>query len=510
MNIIQPYIDALLNIWRQSSPSARIGILLLAMLCIVTIGGVGYWSVQPSYVVLVSDAEGDQVDRVIDALAKAGIEYQLSGAGGNVLVDKRDFAKARLLARTNGVADAGASAEMSFGGAFGSPTERRNRVRLQQQQSLAATIKKLDVVEHADVHLNIPDKGPFERKTSPPSASVMLTLRPGERLNDQQASSIASFVAYAVEDLSPESVQITDRDGRSYTIPDEQANQIGTQVEYIAEAERKLAHKAESQLLQFLGYGNASVQVSLDMTFTQGSKKTTKYDADGAVPSQEDLVSETTTNTQPVAAGAAGVASNLNAKRAASGTSNVLNKTENVKTSYLVPITEETQANSTPIRNFLSVSVLVNSEAGGLKNEDGTMTPGLDEKVTAIVKNAVGFRDDTDTISVEILPFPAPLLTIGEPEAGFDWTQVTSIVEKASLAIAALLAFVLGLMLLRRFGPRSNPGGVAAEHQIDTARLENVGELSRMIKENPEVFAQVVRSWSGMDTDRGADKRKAA
>ncbi|WP_182868008.1 flagellar basal-body MS-ring/collar protein FliF [Stieleria mannarensis] len=510
MNVIQPYIDALLNIWRHSSPSARIGILLLAVLCVVTVGGVGYWSVQPSYVVLVSQGEGDQVDRVINALDKAGIDYQLSGAGGNLLVDKRDFAKARLLARTNGVSDAAAVADLPMGGAFGSPTERRNRARLQKQQSLAQTIKKLDVVEHADVHLNIPDKGPFERKTSPPSASVMLTLRYGARLSDQQAASIASFVAYAVEDLAPESVQITDRDGRSYTIPDEQSQQIGSQVEYIAAAERKLANKAEAQLMQFLGYGNASVQVSLDMTFTQGSTKTTKYDADGAVPSQEDLVSETTTNMEQPAVGAAGVASNLQSRRGTNGKSSVLNKTENVKTSYLVPITEETQANSTPIRNFLSVSVLVNSETQGVKQEDGSLIPGLDERVTALVKNAVGFRDDTDSITVDFLPFTEPILNVTAPEATFDWTKITSIVEKASLAIAALLAFVLGLMLLRRFGPASKPGGAGADQQLDSARLENVSELSRMIKENPEVFAQVVRSWSGADADRESEKRDAA
>ena len=246
------------------------------------------------------------------------------------------------------------------------------------------------------------------------------------------------------------------------------------------------------------------------MTFTQGSTKTTKYDADGAVPSQEDLISETTTNTAPAAVGAAGVASNLNSRRGATGTSNILNKTENVKTSYLVPITEETQANSTPIRNFLSVSVLVNSETQGVKQEDGTLIPGLDERVSALVKNAVGYREETDQITVEFLPFTERLLDVTAPEATFDWTKITSIVEKASLAIAALLAFVLGLMLLRRFGPASKPGGIGADQQIDSARLENVSELSRMIKENPEVFAQVVRSWSGADSDRDSDKRNAA
>ena len=99
MKTIKPYIDALLKIWQDSSPAARVGILLLTALCIVAIGGVGYWSVQPSYVVLVSELESDKLDKVIDALDKAGIEYKLTGAGGNLLVDKRDYANARLLAQ---------------------------------------------------------------------------------------------------------------------------------------------------------------------------------------------------------------------------------------------------------------------------------------------------------------------------------------------------------------------------------------------------------------------------
>lgn len=483
--------------------------MLLAVLCLVAIGSVGYWSVQPSYVTLVSEMEGEKVDRVIDGLDRAGIDYQLSGAGGNLLVDKRDFAKARLIARNSGVSDVGGGDEMPLGGAFGSPTERRNRVRLQKQQSLATTIKKIDVVEHADVHLNVPEKGPFERKTSPPSASVLLTLRDGQRLTDQQANAIASFVAYAVEDLSPEGVQITDLNGRSYTIPDEQSSLIGSQIEYIAEAERKLAQKAESQLVQFVGFGNASVQVALDMTFTQGSKKITSYDSEGAVPNQEDLISETTTNVNPIAAGAAGVASNLQSRRAGANNKSVESKTENIKTSYLVPITEETVANSTPVRNFLSVSVLVNSEAGGLKSEDGTLVAGLEEKVQGIVKNAVGFRDGSDTISVEILPFPEPLLTVTEPTSSFDWTKLAKLIENASLAIAALLAFVLGWMMMRRFAPNRDSGdGASAESS--GRRSGDIGELSRMIKENPDVFAQVVKSWSGVDEKRSKNESRAA
>ncbi|TWU02172.1 flagellar basal-body MS-ring/collar protein FliF [Stieleria varia] len=508
MKTLKPFIDAVLNIWQENSPAGRVGILLLAGICAIAIAGVGYWSVQPSYVVLVSESEGEKVDRVIDALDKAGIEYQLSGAGGNLLVDKRDYAKAKLLARGTGVATADDMMSGSLGGAFGSPTERRNLARIQKQNQLAATIKKMNVVENADVHLNLPEKGPFERRTSTPTASVLLTLRNGERLSEQQAESIASFVAFAVEDLRPEAVQITDKDGRNYTIPDEGTKQISNQVEYIAEAESKLARKAEEQLFHFLGHGNASVQVSLDYTFTNGSTTITKYDPDGKVASQEDLISESTTNSEEPPTGAAGVASNLQSRR--KGSASVLSKTENIKTSYLVPKTEETQANVTPTRNLMTVSVIVNSGAPGLKSEDGTLLAGLDQKVTSIVKNAVGFREDTDAISVELLPFPSSSPDTEIALAPFDWQNLTSLVEKASLAIAAVFAFVMGFLLLKRIRPITESGADVAQPQLDRERLENVSQLSQLVKENPEVFERIVKAWSGAEKEESNPQRKAA
>ncbi len=509
MKTIKPYIDALLQIWQESSPAARVGILLLAALCVVAIGGVGYWSIQPTYVVLVSESEGDKVDKVIDALDKAGIQYQLSGAGGNLLVDKRDYAKARLLARSNGVSGSTELANAELGGAFDSPTQRRNLARIQKQQNLAATITKMTIVDHADVHLNIPDKGPFERKRAEPSASVLLTLTPEARLTDQQAQSIASFVAFAIEDLRPEAVQITDKDGHSYTVPDEQTHQISNQVQYIAEAESKLARKAETQLLRFLGYGNASVQVNLDFTFKQGERTTTKFDPDGKVPLNENLISETTTNAEEPAQGAAGIPSNLQSRRR-SGSTNVESKTENITTSYLVPKTEEKEADSTPIRNFMTVSVLLNSAAPGVTEEDGSLIAGLDQKVTAIVKNAVGFQDDSDTISVEFLPFPDTGLSLEPLAPPFNWQQLTSIIENASLAIAAGFAFLMGILLLRRFRPLPERDESTAANQLNRERLESVNQLSTLIKEHPEVFTQIVRTWSGVENQEKPPQGKAA
>lgn len=511
MNNIKPYIDALLKVWHENSPAGRAGIVLLAAIAAVAITGVGYWSVQPSYVVLVSEGESDTIDSVIDALDKEGIDYTLSGAGGNLMVDQRDFAKAKMLARSSGATMA-MPATGGLGGAFQSPTERRNLARLQKQSQLAATIAKMTIIDHADVHLNVPENGPFERKKSKPSASVLLTIRNGGELTEQQAMSIASFVAFAIEDLDPKDVQITDKDGITYTVPGDEVKQINTQVEYVAQAERRLAQKAEEQLFHFLGHGNASVQVSLDYTFTNGSKKSTIYDPDGKVAQEEDIMSESTTNMNDQASGAAGVASNLQSRRNGGGGSNVESKTENIKTSYLIPVTEETTSNTTPVRNLMTVSVIVNSSADGLTAEDGTLQPGLDTKVTSIVKNAVGFRDSQDVISVELLPFPSIGLDDELTAAPFDWSSLIKIVEKASLAIAGLLAFVMAFMLLKKVKPISEPAEQASSPEVNRERFDNVNQLSQLVKENPEVFERIIRAWSGNEESESSEpeKRNAA
>ena len=102
-------------------------------------------------------------------------------------------------------------------------------------------------------------------------------------------------MAFAVEGLTPEAVQVTDKNGQSYTIASGETKEISSQVEYVAFAERKLADKAQAQLMQFLGPGNASVQISMDMDFTRGSKTTVSYDTQ-KVATEEDIVTETSTD----------------------------------------------------------------------------------------------------------------------------------------------------------------------------------------------------------------------
>src|SRR5262249_54468138 len=77
---------------------------------------------------------------------------------------------------------------------------------------LARTIRALDRVQAARVHLVLPERPLFSRDKVEPSASIVLKVR-GE-LESQQVRAIRHLVASAVNGLKPERVSIVDEAGR--------------------------------------------------------------------------------------------------------------------------------------------------------------------------------------------------------------------------------------------------------------------------------------------------------
>src|SRR3546814_12331657 len=74
---------------------------------------------------------------------------------------------------------------------------------------LARTIRSLDQVQSARVHLVMPQREVFTRDQREPSASIVLKTR-GGRLDPQQVRAIQNLVAAAVPSLKPGRVAIVD------------------------------------------------------------------------------------------------------------------------------------------------------------------------------------------------------------------------------------------------------------------------------------------------------------
>src|SRR5690606_19746561 len=77
---------------------------------------------------------------------------------------------------------------------------------------LARTIRSLDRVDAARVHLVLPERALFSREKADPTASIVLKVRGS--LEQAQVRAIRHLIASAVSGLKPERVSIVDESGR--------------------------------------------------------------------------------------------------------------------------------------------------------------------------------------------------------------------------------------------------------------------------------------------------------
>src|SRR5258708_40165193 len=87
-----------------------------------------------------------------------------------------------------------------------------NRLRAIEGE-LARTIRSLDSIVSARVHLVIPDRQIFARDNQPPSASVVVKTR--ARLSRGQVSAIQHLVAAAGAGRTPTNAPLVDRNGEA-------------------------------------------------------------------------------------------------------------------------------------------------------------------------------------------------------------------------------------------------------------------------------------------------------
>src|SRR5690606_32800912 len=77
---------------------------------------------------------------------------------------------------------------------------------------LARTIRSIDRVQAARVHLVMPERPLFSRDKAEPSASIVITSR--GKLDTSQVRAIRHLIASAVNGLKPERISIVDEAGR--------------------------------------------------------------------------------------------------------------------------------------------------------------------------------------------------------------------------------------------------------------------------------------------------------
>src|SRR5690606_29225929 len=202
----------------------RLLMVLIGLGAVALIWGISYWATAPSWVPLFQGLELRDAGAVATQLDEAGIEHRLDRDGSLVLVREDELARARVLLAQAGVPAAGRPGFELFDQPSWGMTDFTQRVNYRRalEGELERTIRKMQGVEGAEVHLALNEASVFRRAQDRPlEASVVLRLRPGVRASSELVEGVAFLVASSVDGLQSENVTVLDDAGRVLSVPAE-------------------------------------------------------------------------------------------------------------------------------------------------------------------------------------------------------------------------------------------------------------------------------------------------
>lgn len=491
----------------------------------------------PQMTTLFTDLTSEDSSGIIKDLERQAIPFELRNEGAVIMVPKDKVTRLRMKLAEGGLPKGGGVGYEIFdkSDALGTTSFVQNINHLRALEGeLARTIRAIDRIQAARVHLVLPERPLFSRETPEPSASIVVRVRGS--LEPQQIRAIRHVVASAVNGLKPQRVSIVDEAGQLLAdgASGDSDNAVGD--ERRAAFEKRMRNQVEAIISSVVGQGRARVQLSADFDYNKITQTSDKFDPEGRVlrssQTREESAATAENNGQVTVnnelpgnqANGGGVAARDQSKKS--------EETNN----YEISRTTKTEVTEVGRVNRISVAVLVDGAYS--KNEKGEMVYADRNKeqldrIAALVRSAIGFDqkrgDQVEVVNLRFAEAPA-VAPVAEPTGLLGILQFTKddVMYVIELGVMMLLGLVVLFMVIRPLvkrilasevvpapavpaltdgsahgdgegGQALLPGGAAqlidvaqVQGQVHAQAVHRVGELA---ERNPNETASIVRQW---------------
>jgi flagellar M-ring protein FliF len=496
----------------------------------------------PQMTTLFTDLSMEDSSSIIKDLERQGIPFEIRGEGSVILVPKDKVTRLRMkLAEGNLPKGGGVGYEIfDKSDALGTTSFVQNINHLRALEGeLARTIRGIDRIQAARVHLVLPERPLFSRETPEPSASIVVRAR--GTLEPAQIRAIQHVVASAVTGLKPQRVSIVDESGQLLAdgASSDADGVLGD--ERRAGFEKRMRNQVEAIVSSVVGAGRARVQLSADFDYNKITQTSDRFDPEGRVlrsSQTREEASATAENSGQVTANNE-LPGNKNRDNAAAARDQS-KKTEETN-NYEISRTTKTEVTEAGRVNRISVAVLVDGSYS--KNEKGEMVyqernkEQLD-RIATLVRSAIGFDqkrgDQVEVVNLRFAEAPAAV-PINEPGGLFGMVQFTKddLMYVIELGVMMLLGLVVLFLVIRPLvrkilaseeiaaltsdsplpavtdeagGQPLVPGINATAQMIDVAQVQgqvhaqSVHRVGELAERNPNETASIVRQWLSEST----------
>ena len=504
------------------------------------------WSQGQNYTVLYGQLSERESGQVMDALTAAGIEYKLNPSGA-VSVPETKVQEARIRLASQGLpqSDSMGIEMIQKDSALGT-SSMMETVRYQSvlETELARTIIKVQGVQSARVHLALPKPSVFLRDARKATASVMLQLYPGRRLEPGQVAAIVHLVASSVPELAASDVTLVDQAGTLLNSPDENAEQAANtrQLEYTRKLEEGYQRRIIELLEPMIGPGRVRATVTADLDFTVTEETHENYDPQKTAIRSEQTSKESRKGGEGGAEGIPGALSNqppgtsgaplIAGASATQGSPGASQTTSSGPSSDAERSTRNFEVDRTlsyvkqPVGNLRRLSVGVVLDDWQKVAADGKVTtvPMSDtdiKRFTKLVRDSIGLKDERgDQLNVlnQAFKSSAPLAPVaGPPLWETPWvTQLAKQLVGAGLVLVVAFLVLKPLMktLTKTHSKTATGAGEAADLAGDRVSLsgkggpaiklapsfeQQIAAARTLVGQDPKRAAQVVKDWVAAD-----------
>lgn len=551
-------MDAISQILRS------LGATRLIIMAIVVAGMIGLFIylasrlATPAMSLLYNDLAPEDSGKIVEQLEAQKIPYQLHSNGREIRVAADQALALRVKLANQGLPSGGSMGYEVFDNADALGTtnfvQNVNLVRALEGE-LSRTIRAINGVKSARVHLVLPRRELFSREKQDPSASIVLQMGGRGRLGPEQISAIQHLVATAIPGLNPSRISIVDNKGSLLAAGFEESGaeaMANKAEERRRDFEAEMTRRVEELLEKTVGFGKVQAKISAEVDYDRVVTNKETYDPEGQVVRSTVTLEENSNSSeadqQPVTVGGnlpdpTGVNAGEGANASASE-----NRIQE-QTNFEISKTESQQIREGGVVNRLSVAVLVDGIRTPVDGgEDGEFnyqerSEAEMEQLANLVRSAIGFDADRgDSVEVINMKFAEVQEIEDAPVQLFFGLEKEDLLRMAEILVLSIVAILVILLVVRPLVTRAfeaipaaaaagaaearllaeqaaaaapalmGPGGVPVpsdrdeeeeryEELIDIDRVEgrvkasSVKKVGEIVDKHPEEALSIIRSW---------------
>lgn len=520
--------------WIHRTKKQKVIFISSALLLLFLIIFLTVLSTRTTMVPLYTNLSPSETGAIKEELDARGIKSEIAENGSTIRVPDTSAEALMVELAAEGIPKSG-NIDYSFfseNAGFGMTDNEFNVLKLDATQNeLATLIKSIDGIEDANVMITMPEKSVFVKENNEEgSASIILQTKPGHDFNEKQIKSLYHLVSKSVPNLPADNIVIRnqyleyfDLNNGSYA-----DNGIDQQMKIKERLEKDIQRQVQQMLGTLMGHDKVLTSVTADIDFTQENREenlVTPVDEENmrGITISAQRITETFSGDEAQAGGIpqGGDPADSGASQylEGSGNSGDYERSEETLNYEVNKVRKEIVESPYKIRD-LGIQVMVEppdpDEPGSFPEE---RREDIRQLLSTIVRTSIDKESGTDIsdaaidekVVVSVQPFNGKV-DRGDTttRSGFPWWGY--IIGAIVLAVLAILIIILLRIRARKAevieeftqtAPETTeaPAQPTIEDLAAKKASENKEQLEELAKENPDQFANLLRTWLAEDEE---------